>query len=131
MAASVPLNNKSAVERLRIIDDLADRCRELAAMDFDFLYDRSRGLLTIGYDVGERRRDPACYDLLASEARLASFLLIAQGQIPQKHWFALGPPADESWWPCKFDFMEWFDVRVPHATADHAELRKYFVGSDL
>ena len=81
---------KGAVERLRIIDDLVDRCRELALMDFDFLYDTSRGLLTIGYDVGERRRDPACYDLLASEARLASFLLIAQGQLPQKHWFALG-----------------------------------------
>ncbi len=81
---------KGAVERLRIIDDLIVRCRELAAMDFEFLYDRSRGLLTIGYDVGERRRDPSCYDLLASEARLASFLLIAQGQVPQKHWFALG-----------------------------------------
>ena len=72
------------------IDDLVARCRELALMDFEFLYDSSRNLLTIGYDVGERRRDPACYDLLASEARLASFLLIAQGQVPQKHWFALG-----------------------------------------
>jgi cellobiose phosphorylase len=81
---------KGAVERIRCIDDLAGRCRELAVMDFDFLYDSSRGLLTIGYDVGERRRDPSCYDLLASEARLASFLLIAQGQVPQKHWFALG-----------------------------------------
>ncbi|WP_098424280.1 GH36-type glycosyl hydrolase domain-containing protein [Marinobacter sp. LV10R520-4] len=81
---------KGAVERLRRIDDLADRCRELAMMDFEFLYDAARSLLTIGYDVGERRRDPACYDLLASEARLASFLLIAQGQVPQKHWFALG-----------------------------------------
>jgi cellobiose phosphorylase len=81
---------KAAVERLRRIDDLSDRCRELAVMDFEFLYDAARSLLTIGFDVGERRRDPACYDLLASEARLASFLLIAQGQVPQKHWFALG-----------------------------------------
>ncbi|HUT41305.1 MAG TPA: glucoamylase family protein, partial [Gammaproteobacteria bacterium] len=88
-AAAVP-RYKAAVESIRIIDDLVDRCRELAVMDFDFLYDSSRGLLTIGYDVGERRRDPSCYDLLASEARLASFLLIAQGQVPQKHWFALG-----------------------------------------
>ncbi|KHE90695.1 MAG: hypothetical protein SCABRO_03565, partial [Candidatus Scalindua brodae] len=79
-----------AEERLRIIDDLVGRCRELAVMDFKFLYDTSRDLLTIGYDVGERRRDPSCYDLLASEARLASFLLIAQGQVPQKHWFSLG-----------------------------------------
>ena len=81
---------KGAVERFRIINDLMDRCHELAVMDFEFLYDTSRGLLTIGYDVGERRRDPSCYDLLASEARLASFLLIAQGQLPQKHWFSLG-----------------------------------------
>ena len=81
---------KAAVERLRMIDDLIDRSRELALMDFEFLYDTSTSLLAIGYDVGERRRDPTCYDLLASEARLASFLLIAQGQVPQKHWFALG-----------------------------------------
>ena len=81
---------KGAEERLRIIDDLVDRCRELAVMDFKFLYDTSRDLLSIGYDVGERRRDPSCYDLLASEARLASFLLIAQGQVPQEHWFSLG-----------------------------------------
>lgn len=81
---------QGAVERLRIIDDLVVRCRELAVMDFEFLYDTSRGLLSVGYDVGERRRDPSCYDMLASEARLTSFLLVAQGQVPQKHWFALG-----------------------------------------
>jgi cellobiose phosphorylase len=76
--------------QLSLIDELMNRCRELASMDFEFLYDSACGLLAIGYDVGERRRDPSCYDLLASEARLASFLLIAQGQVPQKHWFALG-----------------------------------------
>ncbi len=79
-----------ARQRLMAIDDLRARCRQLAQMDFAFLYDPARDLLSIGYDVGERRRDPSCYDLLASEARLASFLLIAQGQVPQKHWFALG-----------------------------------------
>ncbi|TPW16661.1 MAG: cyclic beta 1-2 glucan synthetase, partial [Halothiobacillaceae bacterium] len=79
-----------ASERLTTIDALVERCRELAVMDFEFLYDSASTLLSIGYDVGERRRDPACYDLLASEARLASFLLIAQGALPQKHWFALG-----------------------------------------
>ncbi|MDO9468831.1 MAG: glucoamylase family protein, partial [Thiobacillus sp.] len=80
----------SAQAQLERIDALILRCRALAVMDFEFLYDAACGLLTIGYDVGERRRDPSCYDLLASEARLASFLLIAQGQVPQKHWFALG-----------------------------------------
>ena len=89
VAAQAP-GHTGAGERLGIIDDLTDRCRKLAEMDFEFLYDTSRGLLAIGYDVGQRRRDPTCYDLLASEARLASFLLIAQGQVPQKHWFSLG-----------------------------------------
>jgi len=80
----------AVLARLKNIEDLIDRCRELAQMDFEFLYDTASGLLSIGYDVGERRRDPSCYDLLASEARLASFLLVAQQQLPQKHWFALG-----------------------------------------
>jgi cellobiose phosphorylase len=80
----------NVLQRLKLIDELADRCRQLAVMDFQFLYDSASGLLSIGYDVGERRRDTSCYDLLASEARLASFLLIAQQQLPQKHWFALG-----------------------------------------
>ncbi len=88
--AGTHVPGKAALEQLGMIDDLIRRCRELAAMDFGFLYDTASGLLAIGYDVRERRRDPSCYDLLASEARLASFLLIAQGQLPQKHWFSLG-----------------------------------------
>ena len=79
-----------AAERIRRIDELVQRCTELAVMDFAFLYDPARDLLSIGYNVSDRRRDPSYYDLLASEARLASFLLIAQDQVPQEHWFALG-----------------------------------------
>ncbi len=82
----IDANNK----RLQKIDDLVERTQKLAEMDFSFLYDSTTDLLSIGFDVGERRRDPSCYDLLASEARLASFLLIAQGQLQQKHWFSLG-----------------------------------------
>jgi cellobiose phosphorylase len=79
-----------AIERIRRIDQLAQRCAEQAVMDFTFLYDPSRDLLSIGYNVTDRRLDPSYYDLLASEARLASFILIAQDQLPQEHWFALG-----------------------------------------
>lgn len=79
-----------ASKRLAAIDDLILRSQSLAVMDFMFLYDASCDLFSIGYDVAERRRDVSCYDLLASEARLASFLLIAEGQVPQKHWFTLG-----------------------------------------
>ena len=85
-----PRTGGRAAERIRRIDDLAQRCAELAEMDFSFLYDSACNLLSVGYDVGDRRRDLSHYDQLASESRLASFLLIAQGQVPQEHWFALG-----------------------------------------
>jgi len=63
---------------------------ELARMEYDFLFDKECHLLTIGYNVGEHRRDTGYYDLLASEARLCSFVAIAQEQLPQESWFALG-----------------------------------------
>ena len=59
-------------------------------MEFDFLFDRKRELLSIGYQVAEGCLDPSYYDLLASEARLASFVAIAKGDIPTRHWFRLG-----------------------------------------
>jgi cyclic beta-1,2-glucan synthetase len=61
-----------------------------AAMRFDFLYDPERKLLSIGYQVTQGSLDPSCYDLLASEARLASFIAIASGDLPARHWFRLG-----------------------------------------
>jgi len=60
------------------------------AMDFDFLLDTDRLLLSIGYQMAEGRLDPSCYDLLASEARLASFVAIAKRDIPSRHWFRMG-----------------------------------------
>ncbi len=82
--------NDQAEEQRATIEALNNRIKDLAQMHFDFLYDDATHLLSIGFDVGERRRDVSCYDLLASEARLASFLLVADGQVPQKHWFSLG-----------------------------------------
>ena len=79
-----------AGERLSVIRFLIQKIDEFSAMDYSFLYDKGRQLLTIGYSVGERRRDKSFYDLLASEARLSSFVAIAQGQLPQENWFALG-----------------------------------------
>ena len=61
-----------------------------AAMEFDFLLDRQRKLLSIGYRATDGTLDESCYDLLASEARLASFVAIAKGDIPARHWFRLG-----------------------------------------
>lgn len=60
------------------------------AMDFSFLLHPDRLLLSIGYQVSEALLDPSCYDLLASEARLASFFAIAKRDVPSRHWFRLG-----------------------------------------
>ncbi len=60
------------------------------AMEFGFLLDADRKLLAIGYQVAEGSLDPNCYDLLASEARLASFIAIAKGDVASRHWFRLG-----------------------------------------
>jgi hypothetical protein len=61
-------------------------------MNLRFLYDPKRRLFTIGYNVDDRRFDSSYYDLLASEARLASLVAIARGDVPAEHWFALGRP---------------------------------------
>ena len=70
------------------------------AMNFRFLYDPQRQLFAIGYRLadaeGPGRLDPSYYDLLASEARLASFLAIAKGDVPESHWFHLGRPSPAS-----------------------------------
>ena len=61
-------------------------------MGYGFLIDPDRRLLSIGYRVADGTLDPSCYDLLASEARLASFVAIAKGDVPARHWFHLGRP---------------------------------------
>jgi cyclic beta-1,2-glucan synthetase len=60
------------------------------AMDFEFLFDHERELFSIGYQVGSHTLDSSSYDLLASEARLASFVAIAKNDVPVDHWFRLG-----------------------------------------
>jgi cyclic beta-1,2-glucan synthetase len=70
---------------------LASMARGMSeAMQFAFLLDPERRLLSIGYRATEGTLDPSCYDLLASEARLASFVAIAKNDVPARHWFRLG-----------------------------------------
>ncbi|WP_340267159.1 GH36-type glycosyl hydrolase domain-containing protein [Sphingobium mellinum] len=79
-------------------DDLAPRlaaigrtAREMAmTMEFGFLLNEERQLLSVGFVVRDGALDESCYDLLASEARLASFIAIAKGDLPARHWFRLG-----------------------------------------
>lgn len=80
----------TARERLLTLEALALQSDELAAMDFAFLFDPARDLFSIGFNVPEQRCDIGFYDLLASEARLCSYVAIALGQIPQDHWFSMG-----------------------------------------
>lgn len=86
----VQTGSRHAQIRLTVIDELAQICVDLSKMDYEFLYDKKRHLLSIGFDVSEHRLDSSYYDLLASEARFSSFVAIAQGKIPQENWFALG-----------------------------------------
>ncbi len=73
--------------------ELARRAEEEAlGMDFRLLYDRKRRLFHIGYNATQDQLDGHYYDLLASEARLASYLAIVKGDVPESHWSALGRP---------------------------------------
>ncbi|WP_449395964.1 glucoamylase family protein [Devosia riboflavina] len=73
---------------------LADIARRTALeMDFAFLLDPDRKLLSIGYSLVDNGLDANCYDLLASEARLASLFAIAKGDVSTRHWFRLGRTA--------------------------------------
>ena len=105
--------NDSAAERITAIERLALQCGELSRMEYDFLFDKATHLLAIGYNVDGRRRDTSYYDLLASEARLCSFVAIAQGALPQESWFALGrlltnaggAPVLVSWSGSMFEYL--------------------------
>ncbi len=78
----------SLIRRLSTIAQTADRIFQ--STEFGFLFDEARKLFSIGYRLTDGTLDPNCYDLLASEARLASFIAIAKGEVPASHWFRLG-----------------------------------------
>ena len=96
------------------LERLSNRCDALAdAMDFAFLYKPDRNLFTIGLNLAQNRLDASCYDLLASECSLTSYLAVARGDAPRKHWFQLGRPfiraADRvglmSWGGTMFEYL--------------------------
>ncbi len=82
------LEASDACARLNVI---MKRCDDLVlGMDFRFLFDESRKVFVIGFNVTQGKLDNSYYDLLASESRLASFVAIAKGDVPKEHWFRLG-----------------------------------------
>lgn len=83
-----------AIRRLRELSvsltAIADQAKRLAdETEFGFLADPYRRILSIGYDVRQQKVHQACYDMLASEARIATFLAVARGDLPQQSWFKL------------------------------------------
>ena len=91
-AASADTGQPGAGSDLRAdLADIAATCDRLVReMDFSFLYNRKRRALSIGYNLALERLEPACYDLLASEARIAVFIAVAKGDVPQRAWLQLG-----------------------------------------
>lgn len=98
LQCSVREHDRDRLQHAADPQGLNDRLRHIAAtarqmaleMDFAFLLDPDRKLLSIGYSLADNRHDASCYDLLASEARLASLFAIAKGDVATQHWFRLG-----------------------------------------
>ena len=104
---------REAADRIALAKNLAARASDLAQVNYRFLYNKTTQLLSIGYNVTDGRLDAGYYDLLASEARLCSFVAIAQNQLPQENWFALsrrltlsaGEPTLLSWSGSMFEYL--------------------------
>ena len=105
---------KNAASLLNNFSILASRAEEyFQSMPFGFLYDPQRHVFHIGYNVESGRLDPNYYDLMASEARIASLVAIARGDVPQDHWLHLSRPLTEfngercllSWSGTMFEYL--------------------------
>ncbi len=93
LVTEVERSRQCASERLAQLHELIAQSQQLeAGMGLRFLYDGERRIFAIGYQVAQRRPDTSFYDLLASEARLTSFLAIARGEVSVEHWWALSRP---------------------------------------
>jgi cyclic beta-1,2-glucan synthetase len=110
---------------------LASRAQAFAAaMDFKLLYSDDRCLFSVGYNLSQGRLEAAHYDLLASEACLTSFLAVARGDVPKKHWFQLGRPLTRtagaitllSWGGTMFEYLmpRLLLPGVPETLLDHS-----------
>lgn len=103
---------KNALQMINSLEELAKTCENLTdQMEYDFLYDTQRRLLRIGCDVEKNLPDDSCYDLIASEARLGIFVVIAQGKVPQETWLKLGRKLTkkskvlQSWTGSMFEYL--------------------------
>ncbi len=110
----LPASRAQAVQLIAGLRNAAAQADEMAdAMDFQFLLNGKRKLLSAGYDAGTQQLHTACYDLLASESRTSVFVAIAKDDIPQESWFLLGRahtvehgrPVMLSWTGTMFEYL--------------------------
>jgi cyclic beta-1,2-glucan synthetase len=135
----------AAAEVLRQLEAIGERAYRYAMeMDFRYLLDKERKLFTIGFAATTHALDPSYYDLLASEARLASYLAVAKNDAPVDHWFRLGrtltyaagEPTLVSWSGSMFEYlmpmlvMRSFPSTVLAQTCKGALLRQMTYGSE-
>ncbi|HEV2117273.1 MAG TPA: glucoamylase family protein [Terriglobales bacterium] len=91
LLAVLPEARAHALQLIRELESLANQAARLAEeMDFRLLLNKRRKLLSVGFDVESQELHSACYDLLATEARVAVFAAIAKEDIAQEAWFLLG-----------------------------------------
>jgi cyclic beta-1,2-glucan synthetase len=135
----------AAAELMKRLEAIAQRAYDYAMeMDFKFLFDADRKLFAIGFQQSTHSLDGSYYDLLASEARLASFLAIAKNDVAVDHWFRLGrtltyaagEPALVSWSGSMFEYlmpllvMQSYPFTVLSQTYDGALARQIAYGSE-
>ena len=98
------------------LESLVSGCQRLSdEMSFRMLVHEGRNLLSIGYDVPAAKLNESCYDLLASEARAATFIAVAKGEAPQETWFRLGRQHTVCEKEKRIDLLDRHYVRIPDA----------------
>eukprot|EP00002_Diphylleia_rotans_P003193 TRINITY_DN1216_c0_g1_i1.p1 TRINITY_DN1216_c0_g1~~TRINITY_DN1216_c0_g1_i1.p1 ORF type:complete len:3093 (+),score=684.35 TRINITY_DN1216_c0_g1_i1:77-9355(+) len=80
----------SASKRIADIKEMIEMLAVFSDQDYSFLYNNSRNLLSIGFNVDRNQMDNSFYDMFCSEARLCSYVCVAKGLLPVKHWFSMG-----------------------------------------
>jgi cellobiose phosphorylase len=85
-----PVWRNEVERRWKMIEDICRDCKTFSSLDYSFLYNERHKLLHTGFNAATGQRDKGFYDNLFSEARLATFIGIADNKLPQESWFALG-----------------------------------------
>jgi len=114
LLSMLPQARSNAVRLIEFLRSTAAEAGKLAdAMDFTFLLNPRRKLMSVGFNVETQKLEPACYDLLATESRTAVFAAVAKEDVPQETWFrmgrthtiAAGNPVLRSWTGTMFEYL--------------------------